>query len=377
MRKLFETTKKMNPFMFVTYVFLLVIIVKYSNDIGATLNTGIRAFKPLFIGIGIAYVLNIPMLWIEEKLLKKVKKGKRAISILLTYTFALILITVVLSLIIPQLVKTISSLLARSNDYERVYIEVAAFVQTNLGIDVPIDFSGLYDTLGSQIEVIIENLINTLTTFANGSVTFFISVVVSGYLLAGKEQMQLQLKKMLGAICHIKTGNKVLVFLGKVNHIFNSYISGLLVDAVIIGVMIALMMLALGMPYAVLVGVITSVLAIIPIFGAIMAMLIGAVFIFAVSPMQALIFIIAYQIVQQLENNLIYPRVVGASVGLPGLWTMLSVSIAGALYGFVGMLVAVPVTSTIYMILSEFANGRLRKNSITIGDKFSETESVT
>lgn len=359
-------------YLLVSYIFVLAIILKYSNSIFGKVESGIQAFMPLFIGIGIAYVFNIPMTGIEKQLKKKLKKGTRALAIMFTYLFVLLIFLVLLSLIVPQLISTVSSLLARSSDFEKVYVDVALFIEGKLGINIPIDMRSLYSTLGSQIQVIVENVLGSVTTVANGSVRMFIALIVSLYLLSEKEKMQLQLKKLLAALVGAAIGNKVLVFFGKVNWIFTKYISGLLVDALIIGALIGGMMAIFRFPYALLVGVITAVFAIIPIFGAILAMLIGAVLILAVSPIKALLFIVAYQVVQQIENSLIYPRVVGSSIGLPGLWTMLSVSIAGTMFGFAGMLIAVPITSIFYMVLSDYANGRIKERGIRIEDKYIE-----
>jgi len=373
MNRIYEVAKKQNGYLLITYVFLLALIIKYSETISGGFNKIIGAFTALFVGAGIAYVLNIPMSSIEGFLGKKLKKRKRALAMILTYILAIVIIAVLLSLIIPQLIATIISLVERGDMFVKAYEDAAGFIKQWLKIDLPLDMSGLLTTvlsqLNGQMQMIAENMMTSASAVANGSMTFFVSIVVSIYLLASKETVTRQIRKLIGALLGLEWGNKSLVFLGKVNHIFTSYVSGLLLDAVIIGSLIALMMMILGLPYVVLVGVITTVLAIIPIFGNIMAMIFGAILIFAVNPLQAVYFIIGYQVVQQLENNLIYPRIVGSSVGLPGLWTLLAVSVGGSLFGFSGMLVAVPVTSTIYMMLSDFANWQMNTRAVAIDDE--------
>lgn len=370
MKQLYEKFKKQdNGFSLVGYIFILVLVVKYSDLIWAGVVDALVALKPLFIGFALAYFLNVFMRKIETGLLKVTKKKLRGLSIGITCVFFLLAIFAVSSLIIPQIKETVQSIASHSSDFEKTYVSVATYLQQNFNVGIPTDIAGITAELTNSLNAIGKKTLVYASNFASGSLTAFVGIVIAIYLLASKERLDIQKSRMLGAFLSKKNANKSIDFINKVDKIFSNYIAGMLVDALILAILIGGMMTIFSFPYAFLVATLAGILAIIPIFGNIIAMVIGAFLIFAVDPLKALYFVVAYQIVQQFENNVIYPRVVGAYVGLPGVWILLAVSVAGTLFGALGMIVAVPVASVGYILISEHTNNKLKEKETDLDDE--------
>lgn len=370
MKQLYERFKnKDSGFGLVGYIFVLVLLVKYSDLIWAGVVDGLVALKPLFIGFALAYFLNVFMRKIEKLLLKITKKKLRGFSIAITCIFFLLAIFAISSLIIPQIKETVQSIASHSNDFEKTYVSVATYLQQNFNVGIPTDIAGITAELTNSLNAIGKKTLVYASNFASGSLTAFVSVVIAIYLLASKERLDVQKSRILGAFFSKENANKSIDFINRVDKIFSNYIAGMLVDALILAILIGGMMAIFSFPYAFLVATLAGILAIIPIFGNIIAMIIGAFLIFAVDPLKALYFIVAYQIVQQFENNVIYPRVVGSYVGLPGVWILLAVSVAGTLFGAFGMIVAVPVASVIYILIAEYTNNKLKEKETELDDE--------
>lgn len=370
MKQLYERFKnKDSGFGLVGYIFVLVLLVKYSDLIWSGVVDGLVALKPLFIGFALAYFLNVFMRKIENLLLKITKKKLRGFSIAITCIFFLLAIFAISSLIIPQIKETVQSIASHSNDFEKTYVSVATYLQQNFNVGIPTDIAGITAELTNSLNAIGKKTLVYASNFASGSLTAFVSVVIAIYLLASKERLDVQKSRILGAFFSKENANKSIDFINRVDKIFSNYIAGMLVDALILAILIGGMMAIFSFPYAFLVATLAGILAIIPIFGNIIAMVIGAFLIFAVDPLKALYFIVAYQIVQQFENNVIYPRVVGSYVGLPGVWILLAVSVAGTLFGAFGMIVAVPVASVIYILIAEYTNNKLKEKETELDDE--------
>ena len=325
-------------------------------------------------------------LFIEKQLKKYSKdnsKSKRVYSIIITYVFFIVILTLLLIVIIPQLIETLTTL---ANNVSSLLVglttnvnSITEFLHINFNLDVSSATS--YEDLANQLGVNIESvsayitailnnfgngIIASLQNFGSGLYNIFLGLIIAVYLLAAREKFQRQLRKILICIVPRDTANIILKNSEIVAGIFRHFISGQLLEAVIIGVLIFITMSVLHLPYAIIIGCIAAVLAIIPIFGNIIAMIIGAILILAVNPLQSLYFIIAYQVIQQIENNLIYPRVVGSSVGLPAVWTLLAVAVFGGLAGLGGMLVGVPVTASIYTLGSKLVHHVMRRKKVRI-----------
>lgn len=370
MKQLYEKMKnKDNGFGFVAYIFVLILIVKYSDLIWVGFVDMLVALKPLFIGFALAYFLNVFMRKIEKTLLKITKKKLRGLSIAITCVLFLLAIFAVSSLIIPQIKETVQNIASHSSDFEKTYVKVATYLKQTFNLEIPTNVAGITTELTNSLNAIGKKTLVYASSFASGSLTAFIGFVIALYLLASKERLEIQKSRLLGAFCSKENANKSIEFINKVDKIFSNYIAGMIVDALILAILIGCMMTILNFPYAFLIATLAGILAIIPIFGNIIAMVIGAFLIFAVDPLEALYFVIAYQVVQQFENNVIYPKIVGAYVGLPGVWTLLAVSAAGTLFGAFGMIVAVPVASVGYILISEYTNNKLIEKKTELNDK--------
>lgn len=361
----------------------IILIFAFLNikEIWSFLKFIIDLIMPFIIGIAIAFVLNILMKFIERKLLDKAKmksKNKRTISLLLSLAFIFTFIIVLLLLIIPQLKNTFTLFVDNMPRYE----ENVRVLLTKLDIDTVViqniedsvqNFGDVaVDFIKNNGDQILEVTLGVASNVIGVVVNLVIAFVFAIYLLVQKEKLLGQINKVLKAYLPIKKVMKIRDIARLSNTTCAHFVSGQCLEAVIIGVLCFIGMLILGIPYAATISVLIGVTALVPIYGAFIGTIVGAFLIFMVSPLKALIFIIFILVLQQLEGNLIYPKVVGKSVGLPGIWVFVAVTIGGALAGIVGMLISVPIASITYSVLATDVNYRINaKNSkkILVGKK--------
>ena len=357
----------------ICFAVVLIFAFIHIKEIWNFLGFLIKLLMPFIIGIVIAFVLNILINLIEKKLLNKSKmsnKSKRTISLILSLAIIFTFIIILLLLIIPQLKNTVElfvdnmpmyeenvkELLDKFNIDPNIVVEIEERVK-NFG-DVAIDF------IKNNSDKILEITLGVATNVISVIVNFVIAVVFAIYLLAQKEKLLLQLNKVLRAYFPTSKVSKIRDIAKLSNRICASFVSGQCLEAVIIGVLCFIGMLILGIPYAATISVLIGVTALIPVYGAFIGTIVGAFLIFMVSPIKALIFVIFILILQQFEGNLIYPKVVGKSVGLPGIWVFMAVTIGASLAGVIGMLVSVPIASICYSIIATDVNYRTEaKNS--------------
>ena len=357
----------------ICFAVVLIFAFIHIKEIWNFLGFLIKLLMPFIIGIVIAFVLNILINLIEKKLLNKSKmsnKSKRTISLILSLAIIFTFIIILLLLIIPQLKNTVElfvdnmpmyeenvkELLDKFNIDPNIVVEIEEGVK-NFG-DVAIDF------IKNNSDKILEITLGVATNVISVIVNFVIAVVFAIYLLAQKEKLLLQLNKVLRAYFPTSKVSKIRDIAKLSNRICASFVGGQCLEAVIIGVLCFIGMLILGIPYAATISVLIGVTALIPVYGAFIGTIVGAFLIFMVSPIKALIFVIFILILQQFEGNLIYPKVVGKSVGLPGIWVFMAVTIGASLAGVIGMLVSVPIASICYSIIATDVNYRTEaKNS--------------
>ncbi len=336
---------------------------------------------PFILGGALAFVFNVPMRRIEAELFKRKPnfKGKRAISYLLSLILILGIIVIALFVIVPELIDTVKQLTAQ------IPVAMGKFQELilNLGVRYPelktitknIDFD--YQSLISKAGELVGDLlasatgllsstVGVISSIVSGFATFIIAFSFSIYILVRKEDLARQIKKVLFAFLPVKAVDKLLSIGELSNKTFTNFLTGQCLEAVILGCMFFVAMSILGMPYAVLISVLIAITALIPIFGAFIGCAIGAVLILIVNPKQALIFVIMFLILQQIEGNLIYPHVVGGSVGLPSIWVLVAITVGGDLMGVVGMIIFIPLCSVIYTLFREFINNRLDKRGVPI-----------
>lgn len=363
-----------------------------AQNIGIILNSisfVIKLFTPFLLGIGVAFVLNVPMKIIEEKLLSKLlgkksraSKYKRPISIMLTFILAIGMIQIVLFLIIPELMQTFKTIqenmpiywastkvwikdLCRSFNISSERISEIEMYINNLAVNWDSTLKNTMGFLGKGSMQFLNTTVGITTSIMSGIFTFIMSVVFSIYMLAQKEIFSTQLKKIIYALFSKDRARKITYMAATANRIFTRFIAGQFLEALIIGVLCFVGMALFSFPYALMISVLVGFTALIPVFGAFIGTLIGAFLIMMIDPMQALWFIIYIIVLQQLEGNLIYPRVVGQSIGLPGIWVILAVLIGGNLAGAIGMLLGVPACSVIYTLFKEWVHNRLLTKQVS------------
>ncbi len=340
--------------------------------LGGLLSSILSLFSPLLIGVGIAYVMNLLLMAIErlwDKALKKAPelwrvKLKRPICLTLAFLLFLGIIFAIIFILIPRLEEAGTTLVANVPTYitqiQGWWDNLTAFAADH-GITLPELSMNVEDAtkfitklLTSNGDSVVNTTINITTSILGALVNVLLALVFSVYMLAQKEKLLAQSKRLLLAALPQKAGERTMHILKLTNGAFSSFVTGQVTEAFILGTLCCLGMLILRLPYALPVSVIISFTSLIPIFGAWIGAATGAFLIVFVSPVKALTFLIFLLILQQVEGNLIYPKVVGKSVGLPGLWVLAAVTIGGGAFGVLGMLLGVPVCSVIYALVQDY-----------------------
>lgn len=333
--------------------------------------------SPFVLGGVIAFIVNIPMRFFEEKIFNKtnIRKKKwaekiaRPSSLILALIVIIGIIATVVLIVIPQLGNTILNLGKTIQDFiPKAQAWAIQTFEDNQEIAkwiADIDFKwdeilsqGL-DFLKNGASSVLGSTFEAAMSIISGVATFFIAVVFACYVLVQKEKLGEQVKKLMYAFLP-EDWNNILLALGSVvNKSFTNFFTGQCLEAVILGLMFLVVMVILRLPYALLISVLIAFTALIPIFGAFIGCGVGALLIFMISPTKALIFIIMFLVLQQIEGNFIYPHVVGNSVGLPSIWVLVAVSVGGSLMGLSGMLIFIPITAVVYTMLRGIVNRRL------------------
>ena len=360
----------------ITYVALVIFALVNFEKIFVFFGNVINVFSPFIIGVIFAFILNVINNFYEKKLFGKVKnnkfwkKAKRPISITLSLVSVFVIIIFVIYLLIPQLENSLGLFIGTLPEYEEDIVGILENFNANEStINVVSEY---LDNFGKAITDYIKDnsgdVITVTTEFVGSLVNVvskgIISIVFAVYILAQKENLIRQVNKVMSAYLKPKTIDKIKTISVLANKTFSNFVTGQGLEALIFGTLCFIGMLIFGIPYALPIAVLLGFTALIPIFGAIIGTVLGAVLIFMVSPVKAIIFIIFVLVIQQIENNFIYPKVVGKSVGLPGMWVLLSVTVGGSIGGLIGLIIATPLCSLVYALLSQIINDKLKKNKI-------------
>lgn len=341
----------------------------------------IAIFMPFIIGAMMAFVLNVLLNVVENKLFKKLnkkntktwKKLKRPVSLVTTFIIIIAIIALILGLIIPQLKNTVELFTENFDSYktqsvellEKVGIEKKTINKLNNNIENIQEEATKY--ISKNSDKIMQTTVGVATTVAGTVATIVLGIVFAIYILLKKEDLTRQFKKLARAYLPEKRQTTLKEISTLSNKTFGNFVSGQCIEALIIGLLCFIGMLILQIPYAPTIAVLVGFTALIPVFGAFIGTAIGAFLILMVDPTKALVFVIFIIILQQLEGNLIYPKVVGNSVGLPGIWVMVAVTVGASIGGILGMLLSVPVCSILYSILRTDVNNRIdQKNKMQI-----------
>lgn len=336
--------------------------------------------SPFVLGAALAFILNVPMRAFEGWLQGIKKDGwRRCLAILMTFAAIGLVLFGVFRLLIPQLVETFNSLVPKLVEFfSRMERNFWAFLETNpelldwfyanTGLE-SINWGELIQkaatVLSNSVSVIASGAFSAVGNFAGAIVNVVIAIVFALYCLSCKEKLVRQGKKVLYAFVPERISDEIIRILQLTNSTFRGFISGQCLEAVILGCLFAVAMAIFRMPYISLISVLIGVTALVPLVGAFVGCFFGAFFILVNDPVQALIFVIMFLVIQQIEGNLIYPKVVGNSIGLPGMWVLVAVTVGGELMGVAGMLVMIPVTSVLYTLLREVTSKRLAQRNIS------------
>ncbi len=378
-------------------VFTIIILIALWNYL--LIFQGIRfvfgIIFPFLLGGAIAFVLNVPMKFLEEKIFhnrylednRVAQKLARPLSLILTLLIVIGIVVLVMFVVIPELGTTLLSLGKTIQEFvpvaqqflEELFTnnsEVRAWLE-NLNIDVDRVLNNSVSFFQSGAGNILNSTMSAIGSIVSGVTTFVIAFVFACYVLLQKEKLTVQVTKVMYAFLSEKRVEWCLEVSSLTAKSFSSFLTGQCVEALILGMMFFIAMNIFNMPYALLVGVLIAFTALIPIFGAFIGCIVGAFLILMVDPLQALGFVVMFLVLQQIEGNFIYPKVVGSSVGLPSIWVLAAVTIGGSLMGVVGMLIFIPIVSVVYNLFRASVYKRLRKKHRDIRTAEKETDKET
>ena len=365
----------------IVFTALLVVALWKFDVVLGVLKTIWDIIFPFVLGGAIAFLTNVPMSFLEKKIFEKVKKKnkivrklKRPISLILTIVLVVGVIALVMFGVIPQLTRTMGTLVTSINDFiPQMQSWIGEFFHNNqeiMNLVDQIEFDpdqaikwGI-SLLGNGAGNMMNTTMSAVGSIVSGVATFFIAFSFACYILFQKEKLHIQIRKVFFAFLPRQKADTFLKVCSLTYRTFANFLAGQCLEAVILGSMFVVTLSILRMPYALLIGILIAFTALIPIFGAFIGCAVGSFLIFMVNPQQAILFVIVFLVLQQIEGNLIYPHVVGESVGLPSIWVLAAVTIGGNLMGIVGMLVFIPLLSVLYTIFREFVYLRLKKQNI-------------
>ena len=350
-------------------------VVNNFSILGNFFSTILNILSPFILGSCLAFVLNIPMSFFEKKLSKiKTKKGNkiknkkvlRFMSIVFAIFVIILIFTLIITLIVPELVNIVKMLVDNIPFYTEKISELFEKYGENISNisnmiqETNMNKEEIKEQIANQFSGLLTSSISIIGSIVSAIANFIIGIIFAIYILIDKEKLQNQAKKILYAYLSKEKSDKIMK-IGRVsNKTFRNFFTVQCLEATILGTLCMIGMIILKIPYAVPIGILVGVTALIPIVGAFIGVIIGAILILSIDPIKVITFIIFFLILQQVEGNLIYPRVVGNSVGLPGMWVLVAVTVGGSLGGILGMLIGVPFASIIYTLLKEDVNVKLK-----------------
>ena len=355
-------------------IFVLYIATRYWPKVAEFISNLINSAETLIIGAIIAFLVNILMSRLEKLIFPKASKpalltAKRVICMILAFVLLIGIVTLILCLITPQLIKCIEIIIA---EVPPLFTSAIKWLQAThilpddimaelASIDWKSNLTKIFDILTSGIGSVFDIVISTVTSVFSGVVTALVSLIFSIYILLSKEKIAKQIKRLEKCYLGLSKRKKFNHTLDTIKTCFENFIVGQVKEAVILGVLCTVGMWIFRFPYASMIGALIGFTALIPVAGAYIGAAVGAVMILTESPVKALLFVVFIVVLQQLEGNLIYPKVVGESIGLPGLWVLAAVTIGGGVLGIGGMLVGVPLVAAIYKLVGEDMDERFAK----------------
>ena len=370
-----------------TFTVGLVLCVSRIGEIGLWLGSLLTTLSPFIVGACLAFVLSVPMHLFDGLLSRKRKSGapilsysaRRPVSLVLSILLLLTLIALFIMIVLPQLIDTLSSLAGSIMNFVPVaqrwiselsiwlneYPEIAGIVTPHIP-DVGQIASTLISFVQKYAGIAASSLVSNVTSLYGSAMDVVVSAVFAIYVLLQKDALSRQMKKLVYAFLPQHFCDTSVRVAKMAHKTFFSYVTIQCTEALILGGLCFVGMLILRFPHALVISTIMLFCALIPIYGAIFSCIIGAFLVLIEAPLQAIWFVVFILVLQQLETNLIYPRVVSTSINLPSMWVLLAVTVGGGIFGIVGMLIAVPITSIAYTLLGEATRNRLKKRGIEI-----------
>ena len=368
----------------ITFAIVLYWVINNADVFAGILSYLTGLVMPFLIGTAIAFVLNAPLRVIEKNVCvlsqKKgfafIKNKTRIISLLLTFVLVIAIIVMVFFLIIPELGRTALTFAATvqpaMDNLQSQLLELAKnypdLEQQIRSIDI--NWSTVSQNVVSFLSVgagsIVKSTVNVATTVVNVVTNLVIAIIFAVYVLVQKETLSRQAKKLLYAGLKKERADAILKVMRLANRTFSNFVTGQFLEACILGSMFFITMSIFAFPYAMVISLVIVVSALVPIVGAFIGCVFGAILIVMVSPMKALWFIVLFLILQQIEGNVIYPKVVGNSVGLPAIWVLVAITVGGNMMGILGMILFIPICSVLYTLLKETVNKRIEQRNIKI-----------
>ena len=335
--------------------------------------------SPFVLGAALAFILNVPMRAIEKLLGGVSKPGvRRALALLLTFVAIILVLALVVILLIPQIDATAKTFIAElPGFFRRVEVVISEFLAENPQIlqwltentnfenfDWATIVQKAVEIAGNSVSSIVNGAFSAVGSVFSVALNAVIGLVFALYCLGRKEILARQGRRLIYSLLPEKACDEIVRILRMTNSAFSNFISGQCLEALILGCMFAVSMAIFNMPYIPLVSVLIAVTALVPIVGAFVGCIVGALFILVDSPMLAVWFVVMFLVLQQIEGNLIYPKVVGTSIGLPGMWVLVAVTVGGDTMGITGMLVMIPLAAVVYSLMREFTNFQLKHRNI-------------
>ncbi len=366
----------------VTFTLLLSWVLNHTSSFTGIIGNVFSLLSPFLIGACLAFIINtvlkpLEKLWDkvpEKKRTKLFAKAKRPVCLIFSTLIVFGAVFFILFMIIPQFVETIASFASMLPQYIKNLnglldklmktLESYNIVIPSIELNWSKVGNFLNNFLNNYADSFINKTVDITTSIVTVIVNFVIAIFFSVYVLSQKEKIGKHLRRLLYAIRPKSKAEKIIAFSNLTSETFTKFVTGQLLEAVIIGVLCFVGMLILRIPYAPIISVLIGFTALIPVFGALFGTIFGALLILLADPMKALWFVIFIIVLQQLEGNLIYPKVVGKSVGLPGILVLVSVSIGGGAFGIIGMLFSVPVCTVLYCVYKEFIAKKLKGRDI-------------
>lgn len=363
-----------------TYLIILYFLLLNIKWVTTALGSILGIISPFITAFAMAFVLNLPMKFFENKVFNFLDKEKssflrnlkRPLSILVTFISVIGFIVALILFVVPQLAASLSTLLDAVPGYMESFEKLLNKYLSSTEI-----LQHIYNTLintwqellkyfANFLSTSLTSILNTTVSITSGFINFILSLVLTIYMLASKETLIYQIKKILYAFLNNAIVDKILSVGRLTNNTFAKFITGQCIEAIILGVLCFIGMTIFKMPYSLLISVLIGVTALIPVFGAFIGTIPAVFLILIINPIQAIWFVVFILCLQQFEGNIIYPRVVGNSVGLSAIWVMLAMLVGGSTLGLIGMLIGIPLFSVAYQLIKDYTNKRLNKKDLKI-----------